>query len=79
MVPAPASRAPITTDRPTPPRPTTATLDPAGTSAVLVTAPTPVATQQPMSAAASAGVPSGIGMAAAAGTTCASAMVPIAR
>ena len=69
----------MTTDSPTPPSPMTATLAPAGTSAVRVTAPTPVATQQPMSAATSAGVPSGIGIAAAAGTIWDSAMVPIER
>ena len=77
--PAPARTAPITHDRPTPPRPITATDAPAGTPAVLVTAPTPVATQQPMSAAAAGSTPSGIGMAAAAGTTSASARVPIAQ
>ena len=67
----------MTTDNPTPPRPITTTLDPAGTRAVLVTAPTPVETQQPISAAISAGVPLGIGIAALAGTTVASASVPI--
>ena len=36
---APASTAPITHDSPTPPRPITATVEPAGTSAVLITAP----------------------------------------
>ena len=41
---APAITAPITHDRPTPPRPMTATVEPAGTSAVLSTAPTPVDT-----------------------------------
>ena len=76
---APARTAPITHDMPTPPRPITATDAPAGTTAVLVTAPTPVATQQPMSAAAAGSTPSGIGMAAAAGTTSASASVPIAQ
>jgi len=69
----------MTIDRPTPPSPITATLAPAGTAAVLTTEPTPVATQQPMSAATSAGVPSGIGTAAPAGTTWASAIVPIER
>ena len=77
--PAPASAAPITADRPTPPSPITATLDPGSTGNVFVTAPTPVATQHPTSAATSGGVPSGIGIAAAAGTTCASAIVPIAQ
>ncbi len=76
---APASAAPITHDSPTPPRPMTATLAPAGTSAVLRTAPTPVETQQPMSAATPGSTPSGSGMAAAAGTTVAPAIVPIAQ
>ena len=58
---APASTAPITHDSPTPPSPMTATLAPAGTSAVLSTAPTPVDTQQPMSAATAGSTPSGSG------------------
>ena len=66
---APASTAPITHDSPTPPRPITATVEPAGTSAVLITAPTPVETPQPISAATSGGTPSGIGTTAVAGTT----------
>ena len=69
----------MTHDSPTPPSPTTTTLAPAGTPAVLSTAPTPVDTPQPMSAATSAGTPSGIGTTAVAGTTCADAMVPIER
>ena len=72
---APASTAPITHESPTPPRPMTATLAPGGTSAVLRTAPTPVVTQQPISAATAGSTPSGIGMAASTGTTVASAMV----
>ena len=67
--PAPASAAPMTADSPTPPSPITATLEPGSTGSVFVTAPTPVATQHPISAATSGGVPSGIGIAAAAGTT----------
>ena len=59
----------MTQDRPTPPSPITATVAPAGTSAVLRTAPTPVETQQPMSAATAGSTPSGSGMAAASGTT----------
>ena len=51
---APATEAPITTDRPTPPSPITATLEPAATSAVLSAAPTPVVAQHPISAATSA-------------------------
>ena len=69
----------MTTERPTPPRPNTTTDDPASTRAVLTTAPTPVETQQPMSAATSAGMPSGMGTAAVAGTTWASAKVPMER
>jgi len=52
---APAAAAPITEDRPTPPSPTTATLWPGLTLAVLATAPTPVITAQPNSAASSSG------------------------
>ena len=52
---APASLAPSTTLRPTPPRPTTATDWPGSTLAVLTTAPTPVSTAQPNSAASSSG------------------------
>ena len=51
MVRAPASLAPCTTLRPTPPQPTTSTLLPASTLAWRMTAPTPVATLQPMMAA----------------------------
>ena len=43
------------------------------------TAPTPVVTQQPMSAATAGSVASGTGIAAAAGTTEASAIVAIAQ
>ena len=57
----------MTHESPTPPRPMTATVDPAGTSAVLSTAPTPVETPQPISAATSGGTPSGIGTTALAG------------
>ena len=76
---APASAAPMTHESPTPPRPMTATVEPAGTSAVFTTAPTPVETPQPMSAATSGGTPSGIGTTAVAGTTSADAIVPIER
>ena len=51
IVLAPASLAPCTTLRPTPPQPTTSTLAPASTLAWRITAPTPVATLQPMMAA----------------------------
>ena len=59
--------------------PMTATHAPAGTAAVLSTAPTPVVTQQPIRAATAGSVPSGMGIAAAAGTTLASAMVAMAQ
>jgi hypothetical protein len=45
---APAIRAPWTTLRPMPPRPKTTTLAPGSTLAVLMTAPMPVVTPQPM-------------------------------
>ena len=67
----------MTHDRPTPPSPMTATLAPAGTAAVLTTAPTPVETQQPMSAAIAGSTPSGRAIAASVGTTAAPAIVPI--
>ena len=41
---------------PTPPTPKTAMLAPAGTAAVLITAPTPVITEQPIRAARSRGM-----------------------
>src|SRR6185369_15385808 len=44
---APASFDAITTLRPTPPQPTTATVEPGVTLAVLSAAPTPVVTPQP--------------------------------
>ena len=53
---APAIAAPCTTLRPTPPQPNTATLEPGSTRAVLNTAPTPVVTAQPTSAARSRGI-----------------------
>ena len=45
---APTRRAPCTTLSPIPPKPNTTTLSPARTFAVLITAPTPVVTPQPM-------------------------------
>ena len=45
---APRTAAAATAQSPTPPAPTTATELPAGTSAVLITAPAPVMTAQPM-------------------------------
>ena len=72
---APASAAPMTHDSPTPPRPMTAIVEPGSTAAVLRTEPTPVETQHPMSAATAGSTPWGRGIAAASGTTVASAMV----
>ena len=48
------------TDSPTPPQPITATEEPASTPAVLMTAPTPVATPQPIRQATSNGSSGGI-------------------
>ncbi len=52
---APARLAPSKAENPTPPSPTTATVEPGETRAVLSTAPTPVSTAQPKSAASSNG------------------------
>ncbi len=76
---APASAAPITTERPTPPQPITTTDAPGSTRAVFVTAPTPVVTEQPIKQATSNGTLAGIGTTALAGTTAASANVPTER
>ena len=59
MRPAPAMAAPWTALSPTPPQPITATVLPGGTLAVLITAPTPVVTPQPISAALSRAYPRG--------------------
>ena len=56
---APAARAPCTTESPMPPRPSTSTVAPGSTLAVLSTAPTPVCTAQPITHAVSSGVSSG--------------------
>ena len=53
---APASAAPLTAESPTPPQPITATVAPGSTLAALNTAPTPVITPQPTSAARSSGM-----------------------
>ena len=55
---APASAAPLTAERPMPPQPITATVAPGSTLAALKTAPTPVMTPQPTSAARSNGMSS---------------------
>jgi hypothetical protein len=57
---APAITAPCTTFSPMPPQPITATVAPAGTLARRITAPTPVGTPQPTSAARSHGISSSI-------------------
>src|SRR5215469_584059 len=57
---APAMAAPLTAERPMPPQPNTATVEPAGTFAVLMTAPAPVMTPQPTSAATFSGMSSAI-------------------
>jgi hypothetical protein len=51
-------------------------LAPAGTAAVLITAPTPVITEQPMRAALSSGISGRIGMAHDSWTTAREAYVP---
>src|SRR6266542_4277489 len=52
---APARTAPRSADNPTPPRPKTTALRPGRSWAVFTTAPTPVSTAQPNSAAISGG------------------------
>ncbi len=54
---------------PTPPTPKTAMLAPGGTAAVLITAPTPVITEQPISAARSSGMAGSMRMAQDSWTT----------
>src|SRR5205809_7636797 len=73
---AATSTPPCTTLRPTPPTPTTAMLAPAGTAAVLMTAPTPVITEQPISAAGSSGIVLSMAIAHDSGTTETDAYVP---
>ena len=77
MMPAPASCAPCTTLSPTPPQPMTSTEAPASTSAQRVTAPTPVGTQQPTSAACGHGISLRIGTSISAGHTTCSEKVPM--
>ena len=64
---------------PTPPQPTTTALSPARTPAVLSTAPTPVATLQPIRAATSGGTRGSTATTADSGTIVASANVPRPR
>src|ERR1700680_956164 len=72
---APTASAPSTALTPTPPQPITATRSPGRTPAVFQTAPIPVETAQPTSAATSNGTLSGIGITHCSGTTTASANV----
>src|SRR5271170_7631304 len=57
---APAMAAPLTAERPMPPQPITATVEPGSTLAAWNTAPTPVITPQPTRAARSRGMSSSI-------------------
>ena len=76
---APAITAPWTALSPTAPQPITSTVSPGCARAVFNTAPSPVGTAQPSSAASSNGRSSGTGMTAFAPTTvsCANVAVPI--
>ena len=75
-VAAPAARAAATTERPTPPRPTTSTDCPGATRAVLRTAPVPVSAAQPRRAAAGQSRSDGTPITAFSGTTTCSAKAP---
>ena len=75
IVAAPAIRAPWMTDRPTPPAPITATLEPGFTLAVLIAAPIPVIVPQPTKQARSSGTSSRIFIVQLSGTTASSAKV----
>ncbi len=76
---APASAAPWTLFKPTPPVPITTTALPAGTRAVLTTAPSPVMTPQASKAAHSKGTSSGMGTTWDCSTTTYSAKAPVRR
>ena len=76
---APATFAPATTDNPTPPQPTTATVAPGHTGVVLVAAPKPVETPQASRHAFSSGTWGGILTACAACTIVRSVNVPARR
>src|SRR5574337_512733 len=73
---APANRAPATVDKPMPPSPSTVTESPSCTRAALRTAPTPVSTAQPISAASANGSCCGSVISAASLTTTCSASAP---
>ena len=74
---APQSEAPCTLLSPTPPVPTTTTSAPAGTCAVLKTAPRPVITPQESSDALSSGTSVGIATTCEACTVTMSAKAPV--
>ena len=77
MVRAPAKRAPWITDSPTPPQPTTATVDPGVTRAVFHTAPTPVDSAQPTRAARSSGTDGSMRITSPSGTRVSSPKVAV--
>ncbi len=79
IVPAPANRAAAITCRPTPPQPKTATDSPAWTRPTFRTAPNPVTTPQPSSAACHSGSSRGTGTAPPAATTAYSAKHAVCR
>jgi len=64
-------------EMPTPPQPKTTTDEPGVTLAVLIAAPTPVMTPQPMSDAISSGTVGSMGTTACCGRTISSAKVPV--
>ena len=72
---APAMRQPWMTERPTPPHPTTAAVEPGRTAAVLMAAPTPVVIPHPTRAAAWKGRSFSMGTTQMPGTTACSAML----
>ncbi len=77
MVEAPARRAPWITDRPTPPQPMTATVEPGSTPAVCQTAPIPVDKAHPTRAASSRGAARSTGTTWRSGTSVSSAKVAV--
>src|SRR5262249_18019983 len=76
---APASRAPCTAFKPTPPQPSTTTLLPEATAPVLTTAPTPATTAPASRAAPCRGTPAGMGTTCDSWTTVSSANVAVAN
>jgi hypothetical protein len=76
---APARRAPVTAESPTPPSPTTSTVSPGWAPAAFWAAPTPVRMAQPSRAASSRGTSFGRGTTAVAAQTTSSAIAPRPR